>query len=142
MSLVSNPNPPSPPPWKHQAKNIFMGCRKKSVIWNWLRLSNSSFIVESRLHPSNVYLFKVNNRNTRKRFEKCSKLTIKTPKQHQWCLSGVFGISFEHFHLFFQYFYCKLWIGKCLNMLDLQCCKCSKLIVKTSKPSHWMHALH
>ena len=27
-----------------------------------------------------VYMFKVNNRNTRKRCEKCSKLTTKTPE--------------------------------------------------------------
>ena len=29
--------------------------------------------------PINSYLFKVNNRNPRKRYEICSKLTIKTP---------------------------------------------------------------
>ena len=37
------------------------------------------------------YMFKVNNRNTRKRCGKCSKLTIKTPEQANdandaWCL--------------------------------------------------------
>ena len=31
---------------------------------------------------ANMYLFKVNNRNTRKR-EKCPELTIKTSEQHQ-----------------------------------------------------------
>ena len=31
--------------------------------------------------PANIYLFKVNNRNTRKRCEICSKLTIKTPER-------------------------------------------------------------
>ena len=30
-------------------------------------------------YPAGIYLFKVNNTNTRKRFEICSKLTIKTP---------------------------------------------------------------
>ena len=30
-------------------------------------------------YPVYIYLFKVNNRNTRKRCEICSKLTIKTP---------------------------------------------------------------
>ena len=30
--------------------------------------------------PANIYFFKVNNRNTRKRYEACSKLTIKTPE--------------------------------------------------------------
>ena len=33
--------------------------------------------------PANIYLFKVNNRNIRKRCEICSKLTIKTPARHQ-----------------------------------------------------------
>ena len=32
-----------------------------------------------RWSPVNIYLFKVNNRNTRKRCEICSNLTIKTP---------------------------------------------------------------
>ena len=31
-------------------------------------------------NPANIYLFKVNNKNTRKRCEICSKLTIKTSK--------------------------------------------------------------
>ena len=31
--------------------------------------------------PANIYLFKFNNRNTRKRCEMCSKLTIKTPER-------------------------------------------------------------
>ena len=34
-------------------------------------------------NPANIYLFKVNNRNTRKRCEICSKLTIKTPERRQ-----------------------------------------------------------
>ena len=33
--------------------------------------------------PANSYLFKVNNRNTRKRCEICSKLTTKTPERLQ-----------------------------------------------------------
>ena len=37
----------------------------------------------SSLIPANIYLFKVDNRNTRKRGENCSKLTKKTPKQHR-----------------------------------------------------------
>ena len=30
------------------------------------------------IHPANIYLFKVNNRNTGKRSKVCSTLTIKT----------------------------------------------------------------
>ena len=32
-------------------------------------------------NPAGIYLFKVNNRNTRTRCEICSKLTIKTPER-------------------------------------------------------------
>ena len=35
------------------------------------------------LLPAGNYMFKINNRNTRKRYETCSKLTIKTPKRCQ-----------------------------------------------------------
>ena len=34
--------------------------------------------------PANIYLFKFNNRNTRKRSEICSKLTIKTAENVSW----------------------------------------------------------
>ena len=33
--------------------------------------------------PANIYLFKFDNRNTRKRSEICSMLTIKTPERRQ-----------------------------------------------------------
>ena len=33
--------------------------------------------------PANINLFKVHNRNTGKRCELCSKLTIKTPERRQ-----------------------------------------------------------
>ena len=46
--------------------------------------------------PAGIYMFKVNNRNTRTRCERCSKLTIKIPELRQLCLSGVFIVNFEH----------------------------------------------
>ena len=49
----------------------------------------------------NVYLFKFNNRDRRKRCEICSKLIIKTPERLQSRRSGVFMVNFEHIsHLF------------------------------------------
>ena len=41
-------------------------------------------------------MFKVKNRNTRKRCGICSKLTIKTPERRQWRSSGVFIVNLEH----------------------------------------------
>ena len=35
-------------------------------------------------YPANIYFFKVNNKNTRKRYKICSTLTIKTPERRQW----------------------------------------------------------
>ena len=46
--------------------------------------------------PVDNYMFKVNNKNTRARYEICSKLTIKTPERSHWRQSGVFVVNFEH----------------------------------------------
>ena len=52
-------------------------------------------------HPDNIYLFKVNDRNTRKRCEICSKLTIKTPERLQRRRYDVFIVKSEHFSYIF-----------------------------------------
>ena len=67
------------------------------LVWNGL--------VKKRFYqceiPANIYLFKVNDKNTRKKCETCSKLTTKTPEQHQWRCSGDFIVNFEYTsHLF------------------------------------------
>ena len=46
--------------------------------------------------PAGNCMLKVNNRNTRKRCEIRSKLTIKTTERRQWRRSGVFIVNFEH----------------------------------------------
>ena len=56
------------------------------------------------LFPAGIYLLKVNNRNTKTRFEICPKLTIMTPDRRHWRRSGVFIVNFEyilHFVLVF-----------------------------------------
>ena len=42
------------------------------------------------------YMFKVNNRNTRKRREIWLKLTIKTPENRNWRHSGIFIVHLKH----------------------------------------------
>ena len=60
------------------------------------------------LDPANIYLFKVNNKKTRKRCEIFSKLTIKTPERCQLTLewkSTLLNVSPNlFFSLFFLYF--------------------------------------
>ena len=52
-------------------------------------------------YTANICLFKVNNRNTRKRFEICLKLSMITPERRHWRHSGVFIVNFDHIsHLF------------------------------------------
>ena len=59
--------------------------------------SDSAIVIwPSNEFPAGIYLFKVNNRNTRTRCEICSKLTINTPERRQWRRSGVFIVNFEH----------------------------------------------
>ena len=41
------------------------------------------FIFLHKIYPNGNFMFKVNNRNTRARYEICSKLIIKTPEQCQ-----------------------------------------------------------
>ena len=46
-----------------------------------VRVNNKD--TRTRWCPANIYLFKVNNKKTRKRGEICSKLKIKTPERRQ-----------------------------------------------------------
>ena len=46
--------------------------------------------------PTSNYMFKVNDRNTKARYEICSNLTIKITKRRQWRRSGAFIVYFEH----------------------------------------------
>ena len=43
--------------------------------------------------PANIYLFKFNNKNTGKKCEICSKLTLKIPERF-FDVSGVFIVNF------------------------------------------------
>ena len=63
-------------------------------------LSTLNILIRN-INLANIYLFKVNNRNSTKRCEICSKLTIKIPKRRQRCCSRIFIVKFEHItHLF------------------------------------------
>ena len=57
-----------------------------------------------RAFPENAYLFKKNNRKTKKKYEICSKLTIKAPIQHQGYRSGVFIINSKYISQVFLVF--------------------------------------
>ena len=53
------------------------------------------------LDPAIINLFKINNRNIKKRCEIRSKLTIKTPERRHWRHSGALVVNFKHIsHLF------------------------------------------
>ena len=59
----------------------YLACTLKSnfvEVFNII-VCNNKYNEKGIICTANMYLFKVNNRNTRKRSEICSKLTIKTP---------------------------------------------------------------
>ena len=56
------------------------------------------------MFPANIFFFRVNNRNTRRRCETFWKLTIKTPQWHHWHHSAVFIVNFEYISRFFLLF--------------------------------------
>ena len=62
------------------------------------------FLEEITQNPANIYLFTVNNRNARKMFDICSKLTMKTQEQDHWRRSVVFIANFEHISRLFLVF--------------------------------------
>ena len=79
-----------------------------------------------RYNPTNIHLFKVNNRNTRKRCEICSKLTIKTPKRRPieaQCST----------------FPANIYLIKINNRnTRKRCVMCSMSTIKTPERRHWL----
>ena len=67
--------------------------------------------LSSKCFPAIIYLFKINNRNTRKRCEICSKLTtMKTLEWRHWRHSGVFIVNFEQVNV--------SWVGSSLRVCE------------------------
>ena len=67
---------------------------QKSPEYGTVNVSETDSFTNNNL--VDIYLLKLNNRNTRIRYKICSKLTIKTPKRCYWRRSGLFIINFEH----------------------------------------------
>ena len=73
----------------HYDNCILSDFRNKRLIWILLRWYGIKLTYLMQMFPINsplnIYLFKVNNRNTRKSCEICSKLTTKTREWRHWC---------------------------------------------------------
>ena len=94
-----------------------------------------------------IYIFKVNNRNNKKMYKVCSKLTIRTPERRWWCISHTVLVcpfltvtKWVTAALWLDpYFHCSL---KLLETFSLKKTKYSKrhfiLKVKLTKFSVWM----
>ena len=50
----------------------------------FMPFSSVAIVDSEQVNPANNYMFKVNNRNTRRRCEVFSKLTIKILERRQW----------------------------------------------------------
>ena len=72
--ITPNPNP-NPKRWGGGGA-IFLGGNDPDTLMNIL-----TFTID--LDPASIYLFKVNNKNTRKRSEIYSRSTVKAPERLQ-----------------------------------------------------------
>ena len=88
---------------------VFIFARKHRIWWDMNRRSmvlNTPQYIKAFDKVVTQLLFtcsKAGYRNTTKRCEMCSKLTIKNPEQRQWRRSGVI-VNFEHIlHLFLPF---------------------------------------
>ena len=111
-------------PWKHKKTFylMFLGGSNSSIEKKWVKVISKKFsaiklfailwasltkrflqlfhfIVISFSNykfPAGSYMFKVNNRSTRKGCQICSKLTIKTTERRHWRSSAVIIVDFEY----------------------------------------------
>ena len=51
--------------------------------WSQIGAAFTTLRPNTRRYGANIYLFKVDNRNSRKRGEICSKLTMEAPERRQ-----------------------------------------------------------
>ena len=81
--------------------SLFLNLKKDFRWLNAISLESSGLfnflaLKPWRLYPANIFLHTVNYRNTRKRCEICSKLTIKTPERTYFTpFSSVSIVAFE-----------------------------------------------
>ena len=76
--------------WRYQALSLIL--LENTEIHSPKYLGNNPETIFANilgLYPVGIYLFKVNNRNTRTRSKICSHV-------HNWCRFGVFIVNFEH----------------------------------------------
>ena len=52
-------------------------------MWHWVYMITDIYQNENH-NPAYIYLLKVNNRNTKRKCEICSKLAVKTPEWRQY----------------------------------------------------------
>ena len=84
-------------PYKDNTQDV----RSTTVVKYSPEENNMSMEVLLMSFQGGIYLFKVNNGNTRTLCEICSKLTVKTRDWCQWRRSDVFINNFEHIsHIF------------------------------------------
>ena len=107
LKLLKNKNKLRTFSFKNLLTKEWLEHHQNHLFWcNWM------FCWGIQLYPAKIYLFNVNNRNTRKRCEICSELIKETREWCHWHHSGVFIVDFEQIIIFFYCFYCWFWTSK------------------------------
>ena len=83
------------------------------ILNNWRFFHQDNLTLRNVRHqPANIYLLKVNNRNTRKRTWTMSKVNNNITRMTSWCRSGVFIFRFEYISHLPLLFLLVLWTSK------------------------------
>ena len=81
--------------------------------------SMCSKLTPRRRHPTNIYLFKINNRNTRKWYKTYSNLTIRYPNDINDVVLVSLLLTLNIFHNFFYCYYCCWLQTGSVNLLNM-----------------------
>ena len=88
------------------------------IIWICSDIIAMLFETLNDLNCHSQQVITCSNRNSRKSYEICSKLTIKKPERCQWRCFGVFIVNLKTYFTPFSGIYCSLWTISCLLKLN------------------------
>ena len=81
----------------HTVLIIYHWCQLRSRSGFWYHVNPPTILISTGncLYPDNIYLFKVDNGNTRTMNKNCWNLKVKKTERCYWYRSGDFFVNFE-----------------------------------------------
>ena len=119
VSIMSNTHDRSFNSEKMNGNLAYCDKRLLFSILKWKYVFKVNKKASNKNTPIGFGLLKVSNKNTKKKSEIFSRLTLKTRDRRHWRRSGILLLALKRFHTLFWCFYCWLWAGKCSQVSKL-----------------------